>query len=58
MRRKTEKLNLYLKSKEMSTEIEGIKFYTIPETAKALRVTPQTVRALSLIHISEPTRPY
>jgi len=29
----------------MSTEIEGIKFYTIPETAKALRVTPQTVRA-------------
>ena len=45
MRRKTEKLNLYLKSKEMSTEIEGIKFYTIPETAKALRVTPQTVRA-------------
>jgi excisionase family DNA binding protein len=27
------------------TEIEGIKFYTIPETAKALRVTPQTVRA-------------
>jgi excisionase family DNA binding protein len=29
----------------MSTTIEGIKFYTIPETAKALRVTPQTVRA-------------
>jgi excisionase family DNA binding protein len=24
--------------------IEGIKFYTVPETAKALRVTPQTVR--------------
>lgn len=45
MRRKTEKLSLYLKSKNMSTTIEGIKFYTIPETAKALRVTPQTVRA-------------
>lgn len=29
----------------MATEIEGIKFYTIPETAKALRVTPQTIRA-------------
>ena len=29
----------------MSIEIEGIKFYTIPETAKALRVTPQTIRA-------------
>jgi excisionase family DNA binding protein len=29
----------------MSTIIEGIKFYTIPETATALRVTPQTIRA-------------
>lgn len=29
----------------MATEIEGIKFYTIPETAKALKVTPQTIRA-------------
>lgn len=29
----------------MSTEIEGIKFFTIQETAKALGVTPQTVRA-------------
>lgn len=28
----------------MATTIEGIKFYTVPETAKALRVTPQTVR--------------
>ena len=28
----------------MATEIEGITFYTIPETASALRVTPQTVR--------------
>ena len=28
----------------MATEIEGIKFYTIPETAQALRVTPQTIR--------------
>jgi excisionase family DNA binding protein len=28
----------------MSTEIEGITFYTIPETASALKVTPQTVR--------------
>jgi len=28
----------------MATIIEGIKFYTIPETATALRVTPQTVR--------------
>ncbi len=28
----------------MPTEIEGIKFYTITETAQALRVTPQTVR--------------
>ena len=29
----------------MPTLIEGIKFYTIPETAQALQVTPQTVRA-------------
>ena len=29
----------------MATEIEGIKFYTIPETAQALGVTPQTIRA-------------
>ena len=29
----------------MSTIIEGIKFYTIPETAEALQVTPQTIRA-------------
>ena len=29
----------------MATVIEGIKFYTIPEIAKALRVTPQTIRA-------------
>jgi excisionase family DNA binding protein len=29
----------------MSTVIEGIKFYTIAEAAKALSVTAQTVRA-------------
>jgi excisionase family DNA binding protein len=29
----------------MATVIEGIKFYTIQEAAKALRVTPQTIRA-------------
>ena len=29
----------------MATIIEGIKFYTVVETAKALQVTPQTVRA-------------
>ena len=29
----------------MAAVIEGIKFYTIPETAQALRVTPQTIRA-------------
>lgn len=29
----------------MATVIEGIKFYTIPETAQALNVTPQTIRA-------------
>ena len=29
----------------MSIEIEGITFYTIPETAKALKVTPQTIRS-------------
>jgi excisionase family DNA binding protein len=28
----------------MSTTIEGIKFYTIPETAEALNVTSQTIR--------------
>ena len=28
----------------MPTIIEGIKFYTIPETAEALNVTPQTIR--------------
>ena len=29
----------------MAPVIEGIKFYTIQETAQALRVTPQTIRA-------------
>ncbi len=29
----------------MATEIQGIKFYTIQETAQALQVTPQTIRA-------------
>jgi excisionase family DNA binding protein len=29
----------------MPTEIEGIKFFTVKETAEALRVTPQTIRA-------------
>jgi excisionase family DNA binding protein len=29
----------------MATIIEGIKFYTIQDTAKTLEVTPQTVRA-------------
>lgn len=29
----------------MATVIEGIKFYNIQETAKALKVTPQTIRA-------------
>ena len=29
----------------MGTIIEGIKFYTIPKTAEALNVTPQTIRA-------------
>lgn len=28
----------------MPTVIERIKFYTIPETAEALGVTPQTIR--------------
>ena len=45
MRKRTEILTLYLKSKDMATVIEGIKFYTIPETAEALNVTPQTIRA-------------
>lgn len=29
----------------MATVIESIKFYNIQETAKALQVTPQTIRA-------------
>ena len=29
----------------MGTIIEGIKFYTIQETAKVLQVTPQTIRS-------------
>lgn len=29
----------------MAAVIEGIKFYTIQETAEVLNVTPQTVRA-------------
>jgi len=29
----------------MATTIEGIKFYTVPETARALNVTAQTVRS-------------
>lgn len=28
----------------MATEIQGVKFYTVRETAEALNVTPQTVR--------------
>ena len=34
--------DLYIKS--MAIEIQGIKFYTVPEVSEALRVTPQTVR--------------
>ena len=45
MRKKTEILNQYLKNKTMPTIIESIKFYTIAETAQALKVTPQTIRA-------------
>ena len=33
------------KINNLGTVIEGIKFYTIPETAETLNVTPQTVRA-------------
>ena len=44
MKRKAEKLNPNQISKDMPTVIEGIKFYTIPEVAEALHVTPQTVR--------------
>lgn len=29
----------------MAIEIEGVKFYNIPEVAEALNVTPQTIRA-------------
>jgi excisionase family DNA binding protein len=29
----------------MAIEIEGVKFYKIPEVAEALNVTPQTIRA-------------
>lgn len=29
----------------MAIVIEGVKFYNIQETAQALRVTPQTIRA-------------
>lgn len=29
----------------MATIIQGIKFYTVPETAEALGVTSQTIRA-------------
>lgn len=29
----------------MQKEIEGVKLYNIKETAEALRVTPQTIRA-------------
>ena len=29
----------------MPIEIQGVRFYNVPETAKALRVTPQTIRA-------------
>ncbi len=45
MRNVTEKLSQYQINRTMPIEIEGIKFYTIPETAKALHVTPQTIRA-------------
>ena len=29
----------------MPTEIQGITFYTIPETAESLKVTSQTIRS-------------
>lgn len=44
MRSGAERLNQYQKSRTMPIEIEGIKFYTLAETAKALHVTAQTVR--------------
>ena len=33
----------------MSTIIEGVKFYTIPESATALRITQQTIRAYIIL---------
>ena len=43
----------------MGTIIEGIKFYTIQETAKVLQVTPQTIRSyikpVSYTHLTLPT---
>lgn len=45
MRRKTDRSRTYLNVKTMPTVIEGIKLYTIPETALALKVHTNTVRA-------------
>ena len=44
MRPVTEKLNPYQISSTMR-EIEGIRVFTIAETAETLGITPQTVRA-------------
>ncbi len=34
-----------MKTETQGTVIEGIKFYKVPEVAKILRITPQTVRS-------------
>ena len=45
LKRKTERLNRYLlKSKPMPVLIEDKKYFEVLETAKAMDVTPQTVR--------------
>ena len=42
----------------MSIQVGNMKLYDVEELSEMLDVGEMTIRRLSLIHISEPTRPY
>ena len=43
---------------KLNSQQDRKKSYSVPEIQKILKVERHTVYKLSLIHISEPTRPY
>ena len=50
-------VDLNLPSLERET-IDGVRFYKVPDNEELIKLVSITSVTLSLIHISEPTRPY